>query len=157
VNLGFRVAGGGMCLLIAVFRGAGIQFYRIGLDVTVLEVGTALLVIAMQQGEQEQRKERQLTSTFLGMQLFGRLLRWFGRNSYEVYLTHMLVVLPVVMLYQHLDAGINTAPRWFLGATTLTGLAGFVAAKFYSEPLNRRLRARLGRAPSPAVVAATAE
>jgi len=157
VNLGFRVAGCGMCLLIAVFRGAGIRFYKIGLDVTVLEVGTALLVIAMQQGEQEQSKGKQLMSRFLGMQLLGRVLRWFGRNSYEVYLTHMLVVLPVVMLYQHLHAGINTAPGWFLGATTLAGLAGFVAAKFYSEPLNRRLRARVGRASSRAAVAASTE
>jgi hypothetical protein len=61
------------------------------------------------------------------------------------------------MLYQHLHAGINTAPGWFLGATTLAGLAGFVAAKFYSEPLNRRLRARVGRASSRAAVAASTE
>lgn len=155
VNLGFWIAGSGMCLLIAVFRGAGIRFYKIGLDVTVLELGTALLIIAMQQSEHAQSSGVRPNLLFAPLHRLGGLLRWFGRNSYEVYLTHMLVVLPVVMVYHHSRADINTAPAWFLGATALSGLAGFVAAKFYSEPLNRRLRG-LRSAPSHALGASAA-
>lgn len=78
-----------LCLLIDVFRGtaARIGFYKAGLDVTVLEIGAALLLIAMQQ-----RFEN-------GVSVAGRwsiVLRWFRRNSYEVYLTHMLVVWPLL-------------------------------------------------------------
>lgn len=158
-KLGFRFGGSAMCLLIAVFRGtaAWIGFYKIGLDVTILQMGTALLVIAMQQSGHAQSNRRRWISRFLGLRFLGRLLRWFGRNSYEVYLTHMLAVLPVVMLFQHWHASINTTPVWFLATAALSGLAGFVAAKFYSEPLNRRLRAGLQPASSRAALGAGAE
>jgi peptidoglycan/LPS O-acetylase OafA/YrhL len=155
VNRAFRIGGSAMCLLITVFRGTAvwIGFYKIGLDVTILQLGTALLVVAMQQ---RAPAENLLTRLPL-LRSMGRLLRWFGRNSYEVYLTHMLVVLPIVMLFQFLHADINTAAAWLVGATAVAGMAGSVTAKFYSEPLNRRLRADMQTTSSPAAVGATAE
>ena len=80
-------------------------------------------------------------------------LRWFGRNSYEVYLTHMLVVWPMVMLFFHFRQSLNTAPLWFLATTALTGAAGHAVARFYSEPLNYKLRMRCKPAAKSAAVA----
>ena len=131
--LGLQISGSALCLLIEVFRGtaARIGFYKIGLDVTVLEIGTALLLISMQQ-----RFEN-------GLSLARRrsaVLRWFGRNSYEVYLTHMILVWPSVMLFFHFQININAAAVWFLLITGAAGLAGDGISRFYSEPLNRALR-----------------
>ncbi len=68
------------------------------------------------------------------------LFRWFGRNSYEVYLTHMFVVWPLMRIFYDLHQPINYAPLWFMAITAWPACSAIVVAKFYSEPLNRRLR-----------------
>jgi peptidoglycan/LPS O-acetylase OafA/YrhL len=50
------------------------------------------------------------------------------------------VVWPGVILFLRLHQNINTAPLWFFAATALAGLLGYVVARFYSEPMNHRLR-----------------
>jgi peptidoglycan/LPS O-acetylase OafA/YrhL len=91
----------------------------------------------------------------LGIALFRAtgFLRWFGRNSYEVYLTHMLVVWPMVGLFFHFHESLNMAVLWFLATTALTGVAGYVLARGYSDPLNRRLRGGLWQAKPKNAVA----
>jgi peptidoglycan/LPS O-acetylase OafA/YrhL len=159
-SLALRISGVSLLLFITVFRGlaARLALYKAGLDVTTLEIGTALLLIALQQNFEKQPKPgnvpagRLRTNTKLsaianavgGSTAF---LLWFGRNSYEVYLTHMLVVWPMVGLFFHFHQNINMAPIWFLAITALAGTAGHFVAQFYSEPLNRRLRIRFLPAP----------
>ena len=164
-NLALRIAGIALCLLITVFRGtaARLALYKVGLDVTALQFGAALLIIALQQSF-EARTALADSSVHAGSAVIFRnianalarstsFLRWFGRNSYEVYLTHMLVVWPMVGLFFHFHQGLNTAVLWFLAITALTGVAGAVLARFYSDPLNRRLRSGLWQAaPKSAVV-----
>src|SRR6476661_3353444 len=50
-NMAFTITGALLCLLITVFRGIAVRlaFYKAGLDVTVLEIGSALLLIALQE------------------------------------------------------------------------------------------------------------
>jgi peptidoglycan/LPS O-acetylase OafA/YrhL len=164
-NLAFRLTGTFLCALIAVFRGtaARIGFYKAGLDVLVLEIGTVLLVIALQQRFDQTTTPAQAfadSATASNSKRFLRvtvgfpsaLLRWFGRNSYEVYLTHMLVVWPMVMVFQRMGFSLNMAPVWFVATAALTGAAGHMVSQFYSEPLNRTLRRKL----LPAVDRATA-
>jgi peptidoglycan/LPS O-acetylase OafA/YrhL len=162
-NLAFRLSGTLLILLITVFRGLAARFalYKVGLDVTVLQVGTAMLLIALQQNFEARatfdhsplissnlrtRSAAMLRS--LGTALFrsSGFLRWFGRNSYEVYLTHMLVVWPMVGLFFHFHQSLNTAVLWFLAITALTGVAGDVLARSYSDPINRSLRLGLWQA-----------
>ena len=170
-NPTLRISGTVLVLLITVFRGtaARLALYKVGLDVTALQVGAALLVIALQQSFEARatldhsplpssslRTRSGVTLGSLGSALFRStgVLLWFGRNSYEVYLTHMLVVWPMVGLFFHFHQGVNTAVLWFLAITALTGVAGHVLARSYSDPLNRRLR--LGRwqgTPKSAAVA----
>ena len=96
------------------------------LDDTVLPLGVCLVMI----------------STVLRGSRGGGVLtspvRWFGRHSYEVYLTHeFLVILGVeAFLRWH-----GTRPGlWTLAITALTAPLGWAVAHWFSEPMNRKLR-----------------
>jgi peptidoglycan/LPS O-acetylase OafA/YrhL len=79
-------------------------------------------------------------------------IRWYGRHSYEVYLTHEFIVIWVVMLFSHWHP--NPKPKglaphqlsvphmavWVVGILLLTALLGWLTATFFSEPMNRYLR-----------------
>jgi len=154
VNRTFRITGILLCLLITVFRGIAAQlaFYKAGLDVTFLEIGTALLVIALQQKSENQPEHRQVSKPTRTVSLSGisdvlyrstAFLRWFGRNSYEVYLTHMFAIWPMVGLFFYFRQSIHLAPLWFLAILALAGGLGHLVARFYSVPLNHRLRGKL--------------
>ena len=130
---------------------ARIGFYKVGLDETLLEIGIAMLLIVMQQRFEEKQLSGAATATALARRNFaqsfaaspGSVLAWFGRNSYEVYLTHMFVVWPIVWISAFSHSTRITAPLWFLAATAVAGALGQVVARYYSEPLNRRLRRKL--------------
>ncbi len=153
-----QLCGGLFCLLITVFRGtaASIGFYKAGLDVTVLNLGTALLLIALQQ--RSERPKVPASNSLLSALLTHATapLRWFGRNSYEVYLTHMLVVWPMVGWY-HYYPNIHGAWLWFIAITVLAGVSGYLAARFYSEPLNLWLRTKARSVPKVAALGAMQE
>jgi peptidoglycan/LPS O-acetylase OafA/YrhL len=97
------------------------------LDVTVLALGTCLLLMAL---VRRPRPGHWPTAP----------LRWFGRNSYEVYLTHMFVVTWGIELFVARGLNVRWAPLAYLAMLTLAGLLGAAVARWYSEPLNRRLR-----------------
>jgi len=146
-NLSFRISGVVLCLIITVFRGIAVRlaFYKAGLDVTVLEIGSALLLIALQQKAESQPisdKGRTISLKGATKALYRStaFLRWFGRNSYEVYLTHMFAVWTMVGLFFYFHQSIHMAPLWFLATLALAGVLGYLVSRFYSEPLNQRLR-----------------
>jgi peptidoglycan/LPS O-acetylase OafA/YrhL len=157
-NLAFRISGAFLCLIITVFRGIAVRlaFYKAGLDVTVLEIGSALLLIALQQQSESQAGSKPISISASTLNRIGEtlyrstaFLRWFGRNSYEVYLTHMFAVWAMVGLFFHFHQNIQLSPLWFLGTVALAGGLGYMVARFYSEPLNHRLRTKLlGTVPS---------
>lgn len=150
-NLLVRASGISLCVLIGVFRGTVVPiiFYKAGLDVTVLQAGTAMLILSLQLKSEPVVASSNSLSFFEWARKTGwqgtSFLRWYGRNSYEVYLTHMLIVWPMVILYWHLHLAARVAPVWFIGTTALAGIAGHALARFYSEPLNHKLRHRLGQ------------
>jgi len=149
-NLAFKTSGVVLCLIITVFRGIAVRlaFYKAGLDVTVLEIGSALLLIALQQkAEPQPISDKGGTISLKGsteaLYRSTAFLRWFGRNSYEVYLTHMFAVWTMVGLFFYFHQSIHMAPLWFLATLALAGGLGYLVARFYSEPLNQRLRTGL--------------
>lgn len=122
------------CALIVFVTGFRVEVgrigvYRMGLDVTLLAAGTALACIAFLQNS-------------LPGSWWLAPVRWFGRNSYEVYLTHMMVVFPVLAMAALFDQARLWAPLWYGLALCLAGALGGVIAHCYSEPMNRRLRRR---------------
>src|SRR5947209_11255313 len=140
-NLALRLLGATLCLLIAGFRGLTFKagFYELGIDVTLLELGTALLLIAIQQRFESSPSAGHWSTA---------VVRWFGRNSYEIYLTHMFVIVPFTAIFYRLHRPLNTSPLWFIVMAAFAGGLGHLIAHFYSEPLNRRLRTALS-APAP--------
>jgi peptidoglycan/LPS O-acetylase OafA/YrhL len=104
---------------------------RSGTDDTVLGLGTCLV---MQATVLRGRKGR----------LWSEPIRWFGRHSYEIYLTHEFVVVWITALYVKVHLGSPLV--WAAAEVALAAPLGFLVARWYSEPMNRRLR---GAAPPP--------
>jgi peptidoglycan/LPS O-acetylase OafA/YrhL len=80
-------------------------------------------------------------------------LRWFGRHSYELYLSHEFIVIAGVALYtrlylHHASRGIVAA---FVFAMLLaTAPLAWALARWFSEPANRALRgAEMAKPTSP--------
>lgn len=122
--------------LIVVFRSLPLSrgLHEVGLGVSVLELGVALILIALSRG--------------VGSTLLARgtgAIRAVGRCSYEIYLSHMLVVLGLVpFIVESKPAG----SRILIGYALLLILSvalGWVVNTVYSEPLNRALRSRRPR------------
>lgn len=114
--------------------------YRTGLDVTLLSFGVALMCLCFAQANQPG-----------GIQW--AWLRWFGRNSYEVYLTHMMVVFPVLTISRRLDPGLHWAPVSYVVIIVTSGAFGALIAHYFSEPLNKYFRrSRELARPKPATV-----
>ena len=128
--LAVRVTGLALMILVTCFRRQCWQLglYKHGLDVTALALGTALLLMAIAQGG---KPGSWLTAP----------LRWFGRNSYEVYLTHSFVVVTLTQLFVATGSRYAWSPLWFVAVAGLSGGLGACVARYYSEPLNRKLRA----------------
>ena len=70
-------------------------------------------------------------------------LQSFGRLSYEIYLTHMFVVLAVVRIFKMGHGGIRWGFVWYLPAIGLAWVLGWLVAKYFSGPCERLLRQRL--------------
>ncbi len=147
-NLALRISGAALCVFVVAFRGTVDRFhlYNLGLDVTVLEVGTALLLIALQLSFEKRAASAEGSPETSGSRWFltaTGFLRWFGRNSYEVYLTHMFVIWPMFFLFAHWKFGLNFMPLLFVTTAALAGLLGYAVERYYSDPLNRGLRSKL--------------
>jgi peptidoglycan/LPS O-acetylase OafA/YrhL len=109
--------------------------YRTGLDVTFLEISTAILLMGF-----AERKERRGNPLFATLTTPLRPLEWLGRYSYETYLTHSFVV---ILLTQAFDAGRFPFPSvlgLYVVVICLSAAVGFLLARYYSEPLNRKIR-----------------
>jgi peptidoglycan/LPS O-acetylase OafA/YrhL len=107
---------------------------RSGLDMTIVALGTCMLIAAVARGWRSPR-------------LMIPLIR-LGRCSYEVYLTHMFVVFALFDLFVWAGKPLRAVPALFIGVIVCAGLLGEMVARFYSEPMNRLLRDRWGDDPS---------
>ena len=131
-----QATGALLMLMIAVWPWptaiAGWHFKRAlaqgGTDVTALIIGTALFICG---------------TVLRGARGSAYLepIRWFGRHSYEVYLTHEFAVIAVLTTFQH-----GPVIAWLAAVLALSALLGWLFARFFSEPLNRALR---GDVPAP--------
>ena len=104
---------------------------RNGLDMTILAVGTCLLIAVS--AETQWRGPRMLAP-----------ILWLGRRSYEVYLTHMFLVIAIFALFVSLGKPLAAVAALFVTVIVLSGLLGEAVARFYSEPMNKFLRSKFG-------------
>jgi peptidoglycan/LPS O-acetylase OafA/YrhL len=127
------LAAGGIAILTFVL-GFSNRIYstiigRSGLEMTILALGTCMVMVA---ATQTQWKSPRILGPLLSL----------GRNSYEVYLLHMFVVFAFFNLFVSMGKPMAAVPILFVAVTVLSGVFGAVAARLYSEPLNRLLRKR---------------
>ena len=109
---------------------------KVGLNITLLAFGAGLFLWAHHRPQRAQRSKA----------VFG--LKWLselGRHSYEIYLSHMFVLLACVALFNrepgpHHPAAIYTL---YLASLFLSYFVGKAIARWFTEPLNQWLR-RLG-------------
>ena len=106
---------------------------RLGLDVTALELGIALMVVAFGNGTGNAAMARGTG-----------WLRAIGRCSYEIYLFHMPIVLGLIAVVRQTYAPRAALPVWYGAMLAASILLGYVVARSYSEPLNRRIRKASG-------------
>ena len=106
---------------------------RLGLDVTALELGIALMVVAFGNGTGNAALARGTG-----------WLRAIGRCSYEIYLFHMPIVLGLIAVVRQTYAARAALPAWYGAMLAASILLGYVVARGYSEPLNRRIRKASG-------------
>ena len=102
---------------------------HLGLDMTVLAIGSCLVIAAA--AKSEWRSPR-----------FIFPLLNLGRRSYEVYLTHMFIVFAMFALFNAAGSPLAGVPLFFVAVILLSGLCGALVARYYSEPMNRWLRLR---------------
>ena len=131
----FNIVGWGLIVFILVFRRAANQWHLIGtgINVTVLAIGTAFLLICMQKDFVSGRqKPSRITA----------VLRFFGRNSYEVYLTHMFVVILFVNVFKVLKLSGDWTWSLYISVMFASGILGDLVARYFSNPLNKSIRQR---------------
>jgi peptidoglycan/LPS O-acetylase OafA/YrhL len=100
---------------------------RSGLDMTVLGIGSCMVIAAVAQGR------------WTSPRVLFPLVR-LGQRSYEVYLTHMFVVFALFGLFEAAGKPLLGVPILFIAVIVVSSLLGELVARFYSEPMNRLLR-----------------
>ncbi|HTD95356.1 MAG TPA: acyltransferase [Edaphobacter sp.] len=121
-----------LCFSIHAYRwGLG----RNGLNMTILAAGTSMVIATL--SRTQWRSPRILAP-----------LAKLGQLSYEVYLTHVFIVLGLFRLFVAANKPMWAVPVLFLCVIVLAGILGKLVARGYSEPINRWLRRRWGDGPS---------
>lgn len=134
----WALAGLGLVLVLFILglsnqaRAWGLE--RNGLDMTILAIGSCMIIAA---AAQSRWKSPRVILPLVTL----------GRRSYEVYLTHMFVVFALFGLFKSGGRSLGAVPLLFIGVILVSGLLGELVARFYSEPMNRRIRQRLGDGP----------
>jgi peptidoglycan/LPS O-acetylase OafA/YrhL len=135
------VAGLAAMLLVVAFRQTtnALGLVSTGLYITVLEMGAALVLLALGGG---------LLANFAWRGTSA--IRAAGRLSYEIYLTHMFVVFTTMAVFKATGANLACVWLWYAGALIASALLGYVVGRWFSTPANDAIRAWALRRSAPA-------
>jgi peptidoglycan/LPS O-acetylase OafA/YrhL len=127
----------GICALVFIlgFTADDDVLARLGLDMTVLAVGTCLIIAATAQSARK-GAERPMRKGIAVLEP----LRWLGRRSYEVYLTHMFVVMGFFYVFVAGGRPGAAVTPLFIAVIAFSAILGEMVARYFSDPLNRMLR-----------------
>ena len=119
---------------------------RFGLNFTLLELGVALMLVSLGKGVGNRT-----------MALGTGWLQALGRWSYEIYLFHMLPLIALILWFKQSGrSGVAIIAMYVLMLAASIAL-GFLISRYFSEPLNRRLRGQVRMGVEPAVVSSGAD
>ena len=102
---------------------------RAGLEMSVIALGACMIMIA---AAQSQWRSPRIVKPLL----------MAGQRSYEVYLTHMFMVFAFFDWLVARGKPMAAVPALFVVVIVVSVALGDVVSRFYSEPMNRYLRAR---------------
>ena len=116
--------------LIFIFRHIAyvIGLTTLNINVTILTIGIACLLIIMQEWYSNHKNQ--------GCRCL-KPIRFFGKNSYEIYLTHVLIILFVSKIVFHSTEQVFLAYALIL---ILCAIVGHVISYYFSEPMNKWIR-----------------
>ncbi len=122
------ILGSIMVTLVLLFRGIIYKngIVELGLDITILSVGVSLLLLFLHNAN-------------YNLSLF-KWLENFGKYSYEIYLTHMFVIIVGVKFFKYLELNDNWIIPFGLLLITLSYALGKLLFEYFSEPVNMKLR-----------------
>ncbi len=100
---------------------------RTGLFFSLFAVGVSLVIAAASQ------------SGWKAPRVFAPLLM-LGQRSYEIYLTHMFVVLGLFALFVRWGKPLRGVPLLFVAVIVCAGVLGWGVAVLFAEPMNRWIR-----------------
>lgn len=105
---------------------------KIGLNFTMLSVGTALLLVSWWHDASSGRNR-----SIIGLSFIADM----GKHSYEIYLSHMFIVFGGVSIFESINNS-SDASIYLLYASVLilASIAGKLLARFYTDPLNKYIR-----------------
>lgn len=132
IQLTSLVLGAGLLILVLVYRSFVYQagLTKSGLNITLLSTGVGLLLVYLHHPS---------STNFVCPRAFAWLQR-MGEFSYEIYLTHMFVVLGGAAAYRAMSLN----PGWLIptsvGLIVISYWLGMFIHQYFSEPLNQRLR-----------------
>ncbi len=133
LNWIFLIVGWSMVILIFVFKGfvykAGIA--DLGLNITILSLGISFILFWMHENHR------------LGKEKNYRLFSWLkhmGVYSYEIYLTHMFVIIFGAQVFKSLSLGTNWLIPYSLSLILISYFLGKIIFHKFSEPVNIWLR-----------------
>lgn len=122
-------------LYVSGFLIAGVYLYdnimaNITLGPTVMACATAIYLICAS-GNAEASDSRGILS---------RTVCWFGKNSYELYLFHIIVLALMKEMIGPDVLGNYAKLLWFMLFMLLSAVISGLISSFYSQPMNRKLR-----------------
>jgi len=137
VNWAFLIVGWLLVALIFVYKGfiykSGIA--GLGLNITILSVGVSLILLWMHANHLSgKEKNRRIYSW----------LRNMGIYSYEIYLSHMFVIILVAHLFKKYELSNNWLVPFLFLSIVLSYLLGKMIFMYFSEPINQWLRKKSG-------------
>lgn len=116
--------------VLVVKRDSSFEFLtQMYLFKTILSIGVGLLLIS---------SVRQHLQPLISKVLKPVIL--YGQLSYEIYLTHVFIVISGVSLYKHYDVSLNYALVWLVGIILISGILGYGVERYFSRPLNLWIR-----------------
>jgi len=101
---------------------------------TLLSVGVGMLLISAVRQQLKPLIQRLLAPLII-----------YGRLSYEVYLTHIFVVLIGVNHFRKYGVELNYAFFWLIAILILSGILGHLVERYFSAPMNSMIRTKFLR------------
>lgn len=137
----FLVIGWAMVLLIFVFKSFVYKsgLVDLGLNISILSMGIALILFWMHENHRLGNEKNRIGFKWL---------RKMGVYSYEIYLTHMFVILFGVKVFKRLELEEHWLIPFIVILVILSYYLGKLVFHYFSEPLNIWLRKK-NSSPTP--------